>query len=171
VRSSIVDLIAKADIIFRSGLRIFTAGDPKCCQSIDISEAGLEKLVNACPQLHVITLHGTRNLTKPWFATILKGCVDIEAVTITVAKGHISKRTRLGSKTDWLTDRSFVPKLRYLELRGIYFSPDHRNFLDFLTKVRSELEIIYEYDSAAVLIRDMESVPLSRVTTSSGEIE
>jgi hypothetical protein len=56
-----------------------------------------------------------------------------------------------------------VMKLRYLEFRGVYIGLDYRNFLDFLTKRRPALEIVFEYNEHAVLIWDMARTPLSRV--------
>jgi hypothetical protein len=89
--------------------------------------------------------------------------MNIEAVTITVIKSQASKSTRLNSTVDWLTDSDFVKKLHYLEFRGVYQSPENHRFLEFLTKRRPKLEIVFEYATPAVLIRDMARVPLYRV--------
>jgi hypothetical protein len=80
-----------------------------------------------------------------------------------VAKAHISKKTRLTSFLDSLTDKEFVPGSLYFELRDVYHSNTHRNFLDFLTKRRPQLEMVFGWGSNAELIRDMSSVYLSLV--------
>ncbi|KAF1842162.1 uncharacterized protein K460DRAFT_370150 [Cucurbitaria berberidis CBS 394.84] len=161
--STIVDLVKDSDALFKAGLRVFMAGDVSRTKTIDITDAGVAKVVKACPNLIAVALHGTRNLGSNALPAILKGCQNIESVTISVAKDHVSKKTRLNGFLNWLCDKDFVPKLRFLEFRGVYLRPDHRNFLDFLTKRRPALEIIYEYTGEAELIRDMASVPLSRV--------
>ncbi|RAR10227.1 hypothetical protein DDE83_005189 [Stemphylium lycopersici] len=163
VDDAYIDEMVKTDSKFRDMLRIFIAGDPERVKAIEISDAGVEKLLKGFPNLEIITLHGTRKLTRVAFPIILKSCPKIEAVTISVVKGQTSKRTRLNSTLDWLMDKDFVTKLRYLEFRGVYLSPGHYNFLEFLTKRRPALELVYEYGRKAVLIRDMESVPLSHV--------
>lgn len=161
--STIVDVIANADATFRSAVRVFIAGDAERKEAIEITSAGVEKLTKALPQLEVIALHGTSKLTRTAFPTILKNCANIESVTLTVVQGQKSKRIRLNSTMDWLTDKTFVPKLRYLEFRGVYHEAFRREFLEFLTKCRPALEIVFEYDRPAVLIRDMETIPLDRV--------
>jgi hypothetical protein len=80
-----------------------------------------------------------------------------------VAKTHISKKTRLTSFLDSLTDKEFVPSLRYFEFRDVYHSNTHRNFLDFLTKRRPQLDMVFGWGSKAELIRDMSRVSLSLV--------
>ncbi|KAI4943452.1 hypothetical protein J4E91_009362 [Alternaria rosae] len=163
VDDTIVDVIANADATFRSAVRVFIAGDAERKEAIEITSAGVEKLTKALPQLEIIALHGTSKLTRTAFPTILKNCANIESVTLTVVQGQKSKRIRLNSTMDWLTDKTFVPKLRYLEFRGVYHEAFRREFLEFLTKCRPALEIVFEYDRPAVLIRDMETVPLDRV--------
>ncbi|PZD36017.1 hypothetical protein A1F97_08468 [Pyrenophora tritici-repentis] len=167
---SVIDVITTADPVFLKSLRVFIAGDDSRSRAIDISDAGVDKLVKACPSLQVIALRGTHNLTRAAFPNILKSCKEIESVIINVVKGNTSKRTRLNSTLDWLTDKSsFVPKLRYLEFRGLYISSGggRVRFLEFLTKCRPALEIVFEYDDGndglQALIRDMSRTPLSRV--------
>jgi hypothetical protein len=69
----------------------------------------------------------------------------------------------LTSFLDSLTDKEFVPGLRYFEFRVVYHSNTHRNFLDFLTKRRPQLEMVFRWGSKAELIRDMSPVSLSLV--------
>ncbi|KAF2868784.1 hypothetical protein BDV95DRAFT_123261 [Massariosphaeria phaeospora] len=145
----------------KNSLRALIAGDASRANGIDITDAGVERLVKAYPNLAVVKLQGTRNLRKKAFPAILRNCASIEAVTITVAKSHVSPKTRLTSFLDWLMDKEFVQNLRYLEFRGVYYSNTHRNFLDFLTKRRPALEIVFEWEGRVGLIRDMEQVPLS----------
>ncbi|KAG9379722.1 hypothetical protein A1F94_010078 [Pyrenophora tritici-repentis] len=143
VDNSVIDVITTADPVFLKSLRVFIAGDDSRSRAIDISDAGVDKLVKACPSLQVIALRGTHNLTRAAFPNILKSCKEIES--------------------------SFVPKLRYLEFRGLYISSGggRVRFLEFLTKCRPALEIVFEYDDGndglQALIRDMSRTPLSRV--------
>lgn len=142
---------------------MFVAGDAERKEAIEITSAGVEKLTKALPQLEVIALHGTSKLTRTAFPTILKNCANIESVTLTVVQGQKSKRIRLNSTLEWLNDKTFVPKLRYLEFRGVYHEAFRREFLEFLTQSRPALEIVFEFDRPAVLIRDNETIPLDRV--------
>ncbi|KAF2682190.1 hypothetical protein K458DRAFT_433160 [Lentithecium fluviatile CBS 122367] len=93
--ASTIDVVANAGAGFRHGLRSFVAGDRGRTFTIDITDAGVEKLVQACPNLTTVILHGTHNLRDKALPGILKRCADIETVTLTVAKQRVSKRTRL----------------------------------------------------------------------------
>jgi len=149
---------------FKNNLRALIAGDVSRTEAIDITDTGVERLVKAYPNLAVLKLQGTRNLRKKAFPAILRNCASIQAVTMTVAKAHVTRKTRLTSFLNWLCDKEFVRGLRYLEFRGVYQSENHQRFLDFLTKVRPALEMVFEWEGRAELIRDMERVPLSRVS-------
>ncbi|KAF1829046.1 hypothetical protein BDW02DRAFT_185770 [Decorospora gaudefroyi] len=110
-------LDASSDAAFHFALRVFIAGDS---QRIDMTDTRVEKLVKACPSPTTITLHETyKRAARIAFSTILKGCTNIKTLTLTVVKGRRSKRTQLSSAIDWLTDEDFVPKLRFLEFRGV----------------------------------------------------
>ncbi|KAF2828668.1 hypothetical protein CC86DRAFT_404569 [Ophiobolus disseminans] len=95
-------------------------GDASRTEAISITDAGVEKLAKAYPNLAVVKLHGTRNLWKKAFPAVLRNCAVIQAVTITVEKGHTSRKTILTSFLNWLIDKEFVRHLRYLEFRGVY---------------------------------------------------
>lgn len=157
-------MIASMDKTFRHGLKAIIAGDLTRLSSISITDAGTEALVKAYPNLTCITLHGTHNLGRKAFPTILKSCPCIQAVTITIAKNVIFNDTKIdGPILNWLMDKDFVSSLQYLEFRGIALSHEGRRILKLLTHRRKELEIVYEYAGEAVLIRDMLTTPLARV--------
>jgi hypothetical protein len=145
---------------FKANLHAFVGGDPTRSKTIDITDAGVEKLVKAYPRLAVVRLQGTCNLKANALPAILKTCTDIQAVTITVANGSISERTRLNMFMEWLVDRDFVPGLRYLEFRGVFQKFHLHTLLNYETKCRPAIEIMYEWDGRAVLVRDFEDTPL-----------
>jgi hypothetical protein len=56
----------------RTDLRAFIAGDPSRLYRIDITDAGMDKLVKAFPNLAVVKLLGACNLRTEAIPAILK---------------------------------------------------------------------------------------------------
>ncbi|KAF2105650.1 hypothetical protein BDV96DRAFT_592152 [Lophiotrema nucula] len=163
LKDSDVDIIAAADPAFRSGLKAIIVGDPlRLVQNgIDITDAGVKKLVKACPNTKVIKLMSTQNLADRAFKEIILNCPDIEAITITALKGSQAK---LDDFLNELIDRVYRTKLRFWDFRGVWINPENTNFLGFLTKVRPALEVIFEpQGKPALFFRDMDGVPLTKV--------
>ncbi|CAJ2511859.1 Uu.00g074840.m01.CDS01 [Anthostomella pinea] len=162
-----VDTIMTVDLDVRSGIRVFVAGDPLCPDkktvALDVTDAGVKKLCQALPNLEVVKLMSTRKLGGRAFPEIILGCHNIEAVTITAQKGSKANLDE-GDFLNELIDKEYRTKLRYLDFRGVHLNREHHNFLRFLTKRRPALEIVFQDgQTPAVLFRDMNSVPLSKV--------
>ncbi|KAF2651320.1 hypothetical protein K491DRAFT_761160 [Lophiostoma macrostomum CBS 122681] len=68
-------------------------------------------------------------------------------------------------------DQTFLPKLSYLEFRWVALPQENTRFLDFLTKVRPQLEIVWVTALEDSFIRDAESVELAEKLMSQSEYE
>ncbi|KAL5399237.1 hypothetical protein PMIN02_000830 [Paraphaeosphaeria minitans] len=122
---------------------------------------GVEKLAKAYIDLATISLHATRNLKEGVLTAIIDSCTAIQAVVITVAKSHILQDTSIISFLDWLGGQSRAPDLRYLEFGGVHHDLSYGRQLDNITLRRPQLEIVYEWNDKAVLIRGSQRTPLS----------
>ncbi|KAL5417116.1 hypothetical protein PMIN03_001743 [Paraphaeosphaeria minitans] len=111
--------------------------------------------------LATISLHATRNLKEGVLTAIIDSCTAIQAVVITVAKSHILQDTSIISFLDWLGGQSRAPDLRYLEFGGVHHDLSYGRQLDNITLRRPQLEIVYEWNDKAVLIRGSQRTPLS----------
>ncbi|KAI0485045.1 hypothetical protein GGR56DRAFT_616637 [Xylariaceae sp. FL0804] len=166
--------IANAPLEFRSGLRILIAGAPSGNSSrattesgVQITDAGVKKLCEACSNLEVVKLMKVRNLGQRAFPGIVLNCPNIEAITIRALKGR-GRSIAAVDFLDDLADTEYRTKLRYLEFRNI--PGEHDGTLGFLTKARPALEVVSEpVGEPAVLIRDWHSIPLSRIPPQAAE--
>ncbi|KAI1329135.1 hypothetical protein F5Y16DRAFT_418366 [Xylariaceae sp. FL0255] len=130
-----IEIIANADPKFRSGIRVFIAGDAqlkKDSVALEVTNASVKRLCQACPSLQVLKLRSTLNLGTRASPKIILNCPDIESITITAKRGS---KTELTEFLNELIDKDYRTKLKFCEFRGVKLDPDHVNFLGFLTKV------------------------------------
>ncbi|KAH9887487.1 hypothetical protein F4778DRAFT_429316 [Xylariomycetidae sp. FL2044] len=164
-----IEIIANAEPSFRLGVRAFIAGARKRTdkQTVapEITDAGVKRLCQACPNLEVVTLRSTRNLGGRAFPEIVLNCANLQAVTMTARPGSHANLDE-GNFLENLLDKEYRAKLAYCEFRGVHLDDNARkNALPFLTKVRPALEVVFEdrHIPPAVLIRDASVTPLSSV--------
>jgi hypothetical protein len=152
---------------FRANIYSFVAGYSAVGKDhrvpISITDAGVATLTKAFPNLKAITLQGVHKLGAEWFPTILKQCPSIAAITVCAVERSKHGTSLRGEYLNWLLDNSFVPGLRYIELRNVTYPQENRRFLDSLTKCRPQLEIVWVSSLEQTFIRDAESVPLAVV--------
>lgn len=159
--SSVVDILAMAGPAFKNNVRTLITGDPSRTQAIDTSDAGVQTLTKAYPNLATVILHGIRNLKTQVLPALLSSCAVIQAITLSTAKDVVPDAAIITILIRWESDNHPAPSFQYLDLRGVYADGDFLFLLERITRRRSQLEIVHEYSNKAAVLREGKTTPLS----------